>query len=300
MKEYVRNPDKKKILEKQKENIKKIGKLYEMGCKVPEIQQCCSDLSGSSIQHYVTVYKLLKRADGMVSEKCMYMLRESGLRFCNCAANLAKLSDDEFVRVLEYCADRSILNVEGLTRNGLTEYVREIIENKEYDKITRSKLHDRLRDVIARKFLYDKDVPASTEVVLEKQCKSVFDTENVSGLRIDCLGLDSKGLLYGIEVKTNLQDFENGIENILSYAKYVNYMYLLTSDLEVKTKAIKCFEGTSIGVLYYDLLKQKINPVMSTLAEKKEINVSKEKINEIKFRLYKKEVDFIINNFVMR
>lgn len=297
MRQYVRNPNKAEVLEKQKENIERVGKCHEMGCKVPEIQRYCSDLSGSSIEHYVTVYKLLKRADGIVSINCMNMLRESGLRFCNCASNLAKLEDDEFVRVLEYCADCSILNVEGLSRDKLTKYVRDVIENRKYDKIIRSDLHERLRDVIARKFLYDKEVPASTEVVLEKHYKSVFDTENVSGLRIDCLGLDSKGMLHGIEVKTNIQDFENGIENVLSYAKYVNYMYLLTSDFEVKTKAIKYFEGTSIGVLYYDLIEQKINPVMSTLAKKKEIEVSKEKIDEIKFRLYKKEVDLIMSSF---
>lgn len=289
---YKRNPDKNEVLRKQQHILESIGGLYELGWKVPKIQKHFNnEFSRSTIQHYITVYKLIKYADGIIDAQQVTLIRDSGIRFANCAGVLTQLDADEFKKVMEYCLDPININLLELTRDKLTKYVKDVILEKPYNKQRKKNdLHDRLRDGAARDFLMRKEIPASTEVVLARNNKALFHIDERVGLRIDCLGYDIKGEVYGIEIKTNISDFEKGIVAINEYRKYVNYMYVLTSDEDVRKAALGALDG-NIGVLYYDLLEGAILPYKSRSAKRLDIEIDKKHIERIKFEMYQKEVN---------
>lgn len=291
MQKLNRNPDKEIILQEQKENLKIIGELTELGWNTRKIQESFKGkLSRSAIQHYVTVHKLNKRADELVNERTMKLLLNSGIKFANCAKDLKKLNDEDFVRVLEYCSDPVNINLLGLSRDKLTDFVNNIIDRTKYSENYRtSELHDRLRDKIGRAHFLKKGIPLSIEVVLSKKIDSIYKAEKKEGLRVDLWGFKGNDC-YGVEIKTNIDDFNDRIDRIREYSKYANYFYILTSDEEVRKEAICCLDE-NIGVLFYDFSAQSFLPEKSRFATKKDIEVDYETIENIKFNIYKKEVE---------
>lgn len=293
-KKYRRNPNHRDALEELNYLTKRVGKLDDDGRKVPEIQELLDIPSQSKIEHHKKVYRLFKRAaENNASEQVMKMLYSSGIRFCNCAGVLLKLDDENFIKTLEYIANPVNINIGVLTRDQLTEFVRKVIAEKSYDvEEHKDTLHDQLKKTTARIFLHEKGIPTGTEITLAKKNKGGFPWDEQKGLRIDVAGFD-ENYVYGIEVKTNLQDFKSSFKTINEYSKYLDYMYILTSDLDVQKSAMEDLDE-KIGVLYYDLQKNEISEKYSRLEAKLNQEVKNKKQNEIRYRIMVKE----LNNYM--
>ena len=295
-KKYKRNPDQNQELEEINGLTQRVGKLYDRGLKVPEIQASLAIESRSKIEHHKTVYRLFKRAGQIQpSDNVKSMLENSGLRFANCAGKLLELSEEDFVNVLEFIADPKIINISALKRDELTKYVKNVISNREFEKEpTNDTLHDTLKKGIARSFLHNRGIPTSIEVTLENKHKGTFPWDENKGLRIDVAGFDEHAI-YGVEVKTSLEDFEQHIDTIRAYSDYLDYIYILTCDMSVKRRAMELLDN-KFGVIYFDLGEQRVLLEHSREAEKNMDIVSQEKQNLIKYRIFKNELNKYIED----
>jgi hypothetical protein len=272
--------------------VKKIGRLVDMGFTMPQIHSILgSEHAQSSLYHYSSVYRLIKRAEPLVSEQGLSMLENSGLRFVHSVPCLLALDDTRFTAVIEFLADpHNGCNITMLPRDRLTQYVLQTV--REWPaalNMRKDLLHHRLRDTVGRMYLWKNGIPACTEVAISHADRKNNTIGTRHGLRCDILGMDLKGRFYMIEVKTSLNDLKKGMGRIEEYRQYAHFFSILTSDMDVRDTILHTM-SPDIGVLFYDIVEQCLLPEYSREAAFVDIALSPEEHNNITYYLCRKAV----------
>ncbi len=276
----------------QRSLVKKIGRLVDMGFTMSQIHSILgSEQAQSSLYHYSSVYRLIKRAEPLVSERGLSMLENSGLRFVHSVSCLLALDDTQFKDVIEFLADpHNGCNVAMLSRDRLTQYVLQTV--REWPaalNMHKDLLHHRLRDTVGRMYLWKNGIPACTEVAITHMERKNYSDSARHGLRCDILGMDQKGRFHMIEVKTSPSDLKKGMGRIAEYRQYAHFFSILTSDMDVRDTILRTMPA-DIGILFYDVVEQCLLPEYSREAAFVDIALSPEEHNNITYYLCRKAV----------
>ena len=216
-------------------------------------------MSPKSLENYLVMAKLLRRLSKLREQNAggselwtdedYRILQSSGILLNNCVRTINKLSPTAFLSVLKKVVsklpcDRSVIDRTVNTEIG-------ILAPSDLMKGTHDE-HNNIKDLVGKRFLYDIGCHfVTTEVTLEK------GEAPVRGLKIDAYGWKNDGTICGVEVKTSSSDYSNTkvAMRFDRYARYVNEMYILTTDEYAYDDAINWRKRTNhneVGILLYD------------------------------------------------
>ena len=235
-------------------------------------------MSPKSLENYLVMAKLLRRLSKLREQNAggselwtdedYRILQSSGILLNNCVRTINKLSPTAFLSVLKKVVsklpcDRSVIDRTVNTEIG-------ILAPSDLMKGTHDE-HNNIKDLVGKRFLYDIGCHfVTTEVTLEK------GEAPVRGLKIDACGWKNDGTICGVEVKTSSSDYSNTkvAMRFDRYARYVNEMYILTTDEYAYDDAINWRKRTNhneVGILLYDKDVDAITKQSQPIETRKEV-----------------------------
>lgn len=218
-----------------------------------------SELSPKSLENYIMMAKCLFRLSTLREENAVGTeewsdedydtLQASGILLNNSVRRINKLSSHSFLHVL-----KKVVVKLPCDRNVIDRTVNSEIKMLPPSDIAKGSHddHNHIKEFAGKQYLYDIGCRfITTEVTLEKGKKPV------RGLKIDVYGWKEDGTICGIEVKTSASDYFNTQAELRfgRYARYVNEMYILTTDDHSYYDAVawkKIVKHNDIGVLLFD------------------------------------------------
>lgn len=218
-----------------------------------------SELSPKSLENYIMMAKCLFRLSTLMEENAAGTeewsdedydtLQASGILLNNSVRKINKLTSQAFLFVLKKVVAKLPCTRDVIDRTVISEI--KMLPSSDITQGSHDE-HNRIKELAGKQYLYNSGCRfVSTEVTLEKGKKPV------RGLKIDVYGWKSDGTICGIEVKTTATDYFNTQADLRfgRYARYVNEMYILTTDEHSYYDAVawkKIVKHDDVGVLLFD------------------------------------------------
>lgn len=259
-------------------NAESLRKLLLMNYEKLKLTKNIAAMSPKSLENYLVMAKLLRRLSKLREQNAAgselwtdedyRILQSSGILLNNSVRAINKLSSASFLSVLKKVVSKLPCERSVVDRTVNTEIG--MLPPMDIAKGTHDE-HNNIKDHVGKQFLYDIGCHfVSTEVTLEKGEKPV------RGLKIDVLGWKKDGTICGIEVKTSTTDYYNTKVDARfdRYARYVNEMYILTTNEYAYDDAMNWRKRTNhneVGILLYDKDVDAITKQSQPIETRKEV-----------------------------
>lgn len=253
------------LVQKPNIRIKDLGKaLSEYDCLLVGNKDFLN-MSYANLEHYYYCAKMLVRLQSALEERTQgyayweeedfRALVNSGIMLCDMAYTILRIRENQrFLVIMKKVADLLLKepnsNIKGRINNYLSNLLKEM--NLSEFMPPKNAKHNEIRDYIGVRFLHEAGCTFVTkEAILEKKNKAM----EKRGLRLDLYGWSNNSTIIGIEVKTELSDFDDALteERFGRYLDYCSEFYILTTNSDVFYAAKRwCSHHKDTGVLYYN------------------------------------------------
>lgn len=272
---------KQQLKEKPFLNAKSLREQLLMNYESLRLTKNIEKISPKSLENYIVMAKCLYRLSTLREENAVGTedwtdedydtLQSSGIRLNNSVRAINNLSSQAFLSVLI-----KVVAKLPCSRNVIDRTVKSEIEKLSPSDISHGSHdeHNRIKESAGKQYLFDIGCRfVATEVTLEQGIKPI------RGLKIDVYGWKDDGTICGMEVKTSATDYFNTQADLRfgRYARYVNEMYILTTDEQSYYDAVtwkKIVKHNEVGVLLYDRATENFPMSSLPVEPKKEVTTA--------------------------